>query len=41
MPSYWGDGPVFDDAFRDGFLDAYRLDHARGAFDVWTCKDPG
>jgi hypothetical protein len=41
MPSYWGDGPVFDDAFVDGFLDAYRLDRAIGVFDVWTCKNEG
>ena len=41
MPSYWGDGPVFDDAIRQGFLEAYGRDRASRLFDVWTCKDPG
>jgi hypothetical protein len=38
MPSYWGDGPVFDDAFRQGFLDTYRRERASRLFDVWTCE---
>ncbi len=38
MSSYWGDGPVFDEVFRKGFLDAYRRDRASRLFDVWRCK---